>query len=78
MNDLKVALHSIEEKLDRIEEKLTKRLSKTWLSITDVIQITGLSRSTINRAIKLGELKSTKNRGKRMIRREWVNRWIGG
>ena len=78
MNDLNVALHSIEEKLDRIEEKLTKRLSKTWLSITDVIQITGLSRSTINRAIKLGELKSTKNRGKRMIRREWVNRWIGG
>jgi len=66
------------EQLDRIEKKIDNRLNKTWLSITDVIKTTGLSRSTINRAIALGELKSVKNKGKRMMRKEWIDRWITG
>ena len=78
MNQFDIQLYSIAEQLDRIENKIDNRLNKTWLSITDVIKTTGLSRSTINRAIALGELKSVKNKGKRMMRKEWIDRWITG
>ena len=78
MNQYDIQLYSIAEQLDRIENKIDNRLNKTWLSITDVIKTTGLSRSTINRAIALGELKSVKNKGKRMMRKEWIDRWITG
>ena len=76
MND--ILYHNLVEQLDRIENKLNNRVLKNWLSITDVTQATGYSKSTINRAIKRGELKSVKNSGKRMFRKEWVDRWIQG
>jgi excisionase family DNA binding protein len=69
---------NLTEQLDRIEKKIDNRLRKHWFSVSDVIITTGLSRSTINRAITLGELKSVKNGGKRMFKREWVDRWIQG
>jgi len=78
MENLNLQLYSLSEQLNRIEEKIDNRLNKTWLSITDVIKTTGLSRSTINRAIALGELKSVKNKGKRMMRKSWIDRWITG
>jgi len=73
-----IIIHNLQEQLDRIESKIDARVLKNWLSITDVIQSTGYSKSTINRAIKNGELKSVKNGGKRMFRKEWVDRWISG
>ena len=73
-----ILYHNLVERLDRIENLMTNRVLKNWLSITDVIQATGYSKSTINRAIKRGELKSVKNGGKRMFRKEWVDKWISG
>ena len=78
MQDIDIYVYGISEQLNRIEDKIDKRLNKTWLSITDVIKTTGLSRSTINRAIALGELKSVKNKGNRMMRKSWIDRWITG
>ena len=71
-------LYSISEKLDRIEEWIKNRQSKTWLAVSDVKDMTGLSRSTIARGIKSTRLKSVKNNGKLMFRREWLDRWIQG
>ena len=73
-----ILYHNLVERLDRIEKKMDNRVLKNWLSITDVTQSTGYSKSTINRAIKRGELKSVKNGGKRMFRKEWIDRWISG
>ena len=73
-----ILYHNLVERLDRIENKLDNRVLKNWLSINDVTQATGYAKSTINRAIKKGELKSVKNGGKRMFRKEWVDRWISG
>ena len=73
-----VLYHNLIERLDRIESKIDNRVLKNWLSINDVIQTTGNSKSTINRAIKKGELKSGKNGGKRMFRKSWVDIWISG
>jgi len=66
------------ERLDRIEKKLDGKVNKVWLSISDVIRLTGLSRSTINRYISNGQLKSVKSCGKRMMRKEWIDKWIMG
>ena len=66
------------EQLDRIEKKLDNPLNQAWFSISDVTRLTGLSRSTINRYISNGQLKSVKNCGKRMMRKEWVDKWIMG
>ena len=76
MND--ILYHNLVEQLNRIESKIDTRVLKNWLSINDVIQSAGYSKSTINRAIKMGELKSVKNSGKRMFRKEWVDKWISG
>ena len=73
-----VLYHNLIERLDRIESKIDNRVLKNWLSINDVIQTTGNSKSTISRAIKKGELKSVKNGGKRMFRKSWVDIWISG
>ena len=73
-----VLYRNLIERLDRIESKIDNRVLKNWLSINDVIQTTGNSKSTINRAIKKGELKSVKNGGKRMFRKSWVDIWISG
>jgi excisionase family DNA binding protein len=73
-----ILYHNLVERLDRIEKKMDNRVLKNWLSINDVVQTVGNSKSTINRAIKRGELKSVKNGGKRMFRKEWVDRWISG
>ena len=73
-----IIIHNLQEQLDRIEKKIDNRVLKNWLSITDVTQSTGYSKSTINRAIKNRELESVKNGGKRMFRKEWVDRWISG
>ncbi len=69
---------STKDQLNRIEKKLDNPLNQVWFSISDVTRLTGLSRSTINRYISNGQLKSVKNCGKRMMRKEWVDKWIMG
>ena len=73
-----ILYHNLIEQLDRIESKIDNRVLKNWLSINDVVQTTGNSKSKINRSIKNGELKSVMNGGKRMFRKEWVDKWISG
>lgn len=78
MDDIDIFVYNVAEQLNRIEEKIDNRLNKVWLSITDVIKTTGLSRSTIYRGISLGQLKTVKNGGKRMTKKNWVDTWLGG
>ncbi len=73
MGDIDIFVYSVAEQLNRIEEKIDNRLNKVWLSITDVTKAVGLSRPTINRGISLGQLKSVKSGGKRMMKKRWVN-----
>lgn len=49
---------------------------KTALSINEVRRLTGLGRDTIYRAIKQGRLATAKIGGRRVIRRESVERWL--
>tara|TARA_R110002020_G_scaffold354422_1_gene567193 strand:+ start:751 stop:978 length:228 start_codon:yes stop_codon:yes gene_type:complete len=69
-------IENIIQKLNRIEEKIDRKVNKYWMSIAEVSQVSSLSRSTINRAIKKGELKAVLHGGKRMIKKEWLDKWI--
>lgn len=78
MGDIDIFVYSVAEQLNRIEEKIDNRLNKDWLSVTDVVKSTGLSRSTIQRGISLGQLKSVKSGGKRMMKKSWIEKWLVG
>ena len=78
MEELDIHVHNISEQLNRIEEKIDNRLNKEWLSITDVTKVVGLSRSSINRSISLGQLQSVKSGGKRMMKKIWIEKWLVG
>ena len=71
-----IEFHVVREQLDRIENKLDGRLNKVWLSTSDVKRETGLSASTIGRAIRNGELQVSRKSGKNMFQREWIDRWL--
>ena len=71
-----IEFHVVREQLDRIENKLDGRLNKVWLSTSDVRRETGLSTSTIGRAIRKGELQVSRKSGKNMFQREWIDRWL--
>ena len=73
-----IRLEVIDEKLKDISDKIDKKIKSTWLSVKEVMIVTGLSRSTINRAIQKGELVSVMKGGKRMIKRDWIDKWIQG
>ena len=47
-----------------------------WLSIKDSVEYSGLSESTIRRAIQVGTLKANKVGGKWLIKSEWLNRYL--
>ena len=78
MEELDIHVHNISEQLNRIEEKIDNRLNKEWLSVTDVVKTTGLSRSTIQRGISLNQLQSVKSGGKRMMKKSWIEKWLVG
>ena len=78
VNRMAIRLEVIDEKLEDISKKIDKKIRASWFSIKEVMIVTGLSRSTISRAIQKGELVSVIKGGKRMIKREWVDKWIEG
>ena len=78
MGDIDIFVYSVAEQLNRIEEKIDNRLNKDWLSVTDVVKTTGLSRSTIQRGISLNQLQSVKSGGKRMMKKSWIEKWLVG
>jgi len=73
-----IIIHNLQEQLDRIEQKLDGNIKKDWLTTVNVVSETGLSLSTVNRAIKSGQLKVARSTGKNMFRREWMDKWLNG
>ena len=66
------------EKLDEILSVLKKRGNNRWLNIQKVKNYTGLSYSTIRRAVHRGVLKTSKTTGKLLFKRSDIDRWLGG
>ena len=66
---------------DILEEAMKKRDRKyNWYTIQGASEYCNCSKVTLHRAIKRGDLKTTKPSGlnKLMFRRDWLDRWMNG
>ena len=57
-------------------KKLVQDSTPQWLSIKGCTQYSGLSESTIRRAIQAGILKANKVGGKWLIKASWLERYL--
>ena len=57
-------------------KKLIQDSAQQWLSIKSCTQCSGLSESTIRRAIQVGTLKANKVGGKWLIKSECLERYL--
>ena len=71
-------IHTIIERLDRIEKKLGEKPSNRFLDLKQVTALTTCSPSTIYRAIARGELKCSKKLGKLLFQETDIRRWLNG
>ena len=56
-------------------KKLVEHYIPKWMSIKDCVDISGLSESSIRRAIKMGELKANK-KGRWLIKASWLEKYL--
>ena len=56
-------------------KKLVQDKTPQWLSLKDAVRISGLSESSIRRAISSGQLKANK-KGKWLIKSQWLERYL--
>ena len=78
MNHIIELLHTITERLDRIEESIGNNRPSNLMTIRDVIRYSKYSDSTIRRHIRRNTLKPFKKDGKKLFRRIDVDRWLNG
>ena len=71
-------IHTIIERLDRIEKKLDGKLSNRFLDLKQVTALTTCSSSTIYRAIARQELKCSKKLGKLLFQETDIRKWLNG
>jgi len=57
-------------------KRLVQDSTPQWLSIKSCTQCSGLSESTIRRAIQVGTLKANKVGGKWLIKASWLERYL--
>ncbi len=62
--------------LNEIKSLINKNAPQKWLSIKSCTQYSGLSESTIRRAIQAGTLKANKVGGKWLIKSKWLERYL--
>ena len=64
------------EILSEIKDKLNNKLTHSWVNIQQVHNYTGLSESTIRRAVQKGVLKVSTTTGKLLFKLSDVDRWL--
>ena len=62
--------------LNKIKALIKTNVPQKWLSIKDCAKYSGLSESTIRRAMQSGQLKANKVGGKWLIKSEWLERYL--
>ena len=62
--------------LNEIKKLIQDSNTPQWLSIKDCVRVSGLSESTIRRAIQAGTLKANKVGGKWLIKSSWLERHL--
>ena len=68
--------YALIEKLDEIRDIVKSKVSDRWINIGEVCEYSGLSNSTIRRAINKGVLKASHSTGKLLFKMSDVDRWL--
>jgi len=68
--------YQILEKLDRIEQSISSDHQERWINIKGVSSYSSLSIPRIRRAVAKGELKVSRNAGKLLFKKAWVDKWL--
>ena len=71
-------LQGINEKLERIEKKLDRKVTNRFLDISAVSTLISCSASTIRRAVARGSLKCSRKVGKLLFLESDVRKWLNG
>jgi len=71
-------LHTIIDRLDRIENKLNNKATDQYIDINQASVFTSLSVSTLRRYVARGELKCCRKLGKLLFKESDIQRWLGG
>ena len=61
--------------LNEIKKLVKESSTPRWLSIKEEVEVSGLSESSIRRAISRGELSANK-KGRWLIKSEWLERYL--
>lgn len=69
-------LDDIKLKLTQIDDKLNNTIC--WIGIKEAAAYSGLSKSTLRRAVRRGSLKCSRRAGKLLFKRADVDRWLDG
>jgi excisionase family DNA binding protein len=69
------------EAIDKLREQLYEwviaKKRDNWMGIKEASEYAFVSDSTIRRAVKKGELKTSKKTGKLLFKEAWINKWLG-
>ena len=68
--------YNVYEKLKKIEKHIEKTSNKKWMSIKEASNYSGLSVSTLRRAIDDGRLKASRSTGKLLFKPSEIERWL--
>ena len=74
-------LVQILSKLDQIELAISELKNTNfdgWLDLKKAVEYSGLRQSTLDRAYRRGTLKMSKKLGKTLVKRSWIDRFLGG
>ncbi len=61
--------------LNEIKKLVKEGSAPRWMSIKEAVEVSGLSESSIRRAIYRGELSANK-KGRWLIKSEWLERYL--
>ena len=62
--------------LDKLRDIVQEKSSNVWMDISDTVNYSSVSESTIRRAVRKGELKVSKATGKLLFKIDWIDKWL--
>ena len=70
--------YRMNEILDEILDTIKKDKPDEWLTIRQVVNYTKLSEPTIRRYIRSGRIKVSKETGRLLFKKSYVDKWLNG
>lgn len=70
--------YQILDRLKRIELFIENNNQPKWLDLNTAVNYSGISKSTILKALRTGKLTGAKTIGKWMFKTEWLDNYLEG